>query len=181
MKKIAHVAMVATGILLSGCVSVQATKSPSANLAQYRTFAFYQPTNPSGKQLSFEQSPAGQTVRSQIKNDLAAKGISEAVQNPDFLVAYHSKTEQKMDVTDWGYPGYWWGGPGGVSVDEYTQGTLFIDFIDPKTNQVFWRGTATGVVSHPENPDTGKVASTVDKIMKKYPSELAAAGSRPAM
>ena len=60
-----------------------------------------------------------------------------------------------------------------MSVDEYTQGTLFIDFIDPKTKQVFWRGTASAVADHPENPDTGKLAKAVDKVMAKYPSELA--------
>jgi hypothetical protein len=66
-------------------------------------------------------------------------------------------------------------------VNEYTQGTLFIDFIDPKTNQVFWRGTASAVVNHPENPNGKKLASAVDKVMKKYPSEVASAGARPAM
>ena len=165
--------------LLGGCVTVGATKSPNANLAQYRTFAWMPTTEAYPKQLAFERSPAGQVVKNQIGNDLAAKGLSEVAANPDFLIAYHTKLEQKTDVTDWGYGGFYWGGP--VSVDQYTQGTLFIDFIDPKTKEVIWRGTATAIVDNPDMPNTHKLAGAVDKVMKRYPSEMASAGSRPTM
>jgi hypothetical protein len=172
--------LAATLGLLGGCVTTQATTSPNANLGQYRTFSFFQPTSANPKQLAFEQSPAGQVVRDRVTSDLQSKGLTQSADNPDLLIAYHSKLEEKTDVTDWGYGGYYWGGPGGVTVDQYTQGTLLIDFIDPKTKQVVWRGTASAIVNHPDNPDTGKLASAVDKLMKKYPAELAST-SRPAM
>jgi hypothetical protein len=166
--------------LLGGCVTTSATTSPNANLGSYRTFAFFQPTTANAKQLAFERSPAGQVVRDRVSSDLQSKGLTEAAENPDLLIAYHSKLEQKTEVTDWGYGGFYggWGGlggPGNVSVDQYTQGTLLIDMIDPKTKQVVWRGTASAVANNPDNPDTNKLASAVDKLMKKYPAELAAA------
>ena len=133
---------------LGGCVSTSAIRSPNANLAQYRTFAFYEPPEAHPRQLAFERSPAGQVVRNQIANNLTAKGMTETSTNPDVLVAYHSKLQQKTQVTDWGYGGFYWG-MGPVSIDQYTQGTLFIDLIDPKTKEVVWRGTASAVVDHP--------------------------------
>jgi hypothetical protein len=176
-----HLSLMAAALgLLGACVTTSATTSPNANLGQYRTFSFFEPTNANPKQLAFERSPAGQVVRDRVASDLQSKGLTQSADNPDLVVAYHTKTEQKTDVTDWGYGGYYWGGPGGVTVDQYTQGTLLIDLIDPKTKQVVWRGTASAIVNHPDNPDTGKIASAVDKLMKKYPSELASS-SRPTM
>ncbi len=66
-----------------------------------------------------------------------------------------------------------WGGP--VSVTEYTQGTLIVDFIDPQTKQVFWRGTGTDVVNHPESPNTAKLGKVVAQIVNKYPATIAEA------
>jgi hypothetical protein len=166
--------------LLGGCVTTSATTSPNANLAHYRTFSFFQSTDAHPMQAAFERSPAGQVVQERIASDLQSKGLTETSNNPDLLVAYHTKTQQKTDVTDWGYSGFYWGGPRNVTVDQYTQGTLLIDFIDPKTKQIVWRGTASAIVNNPDNPDTGKLASAVDKLMKRYPAELASS-SRPAM
>lgn len=178
MKAMNMSALAAVLSLVGGCVTTSAATSPNANLASYRTFAFYRADTP--KQVAFERSPAGQVVQERIAADLQAKGLTETQENPDLLVAYHSKLQQKTDVTDWGYGGFYWGGPGDVTVDQYTQGTLIVDFIDPKTKQVVWRGTASAVANNPENPDTGKIASAVDKLMKKYPAEMASS-SRPAM
>jgi hypothetical protein len=170
--------------LAGGCMSVSATKSPNANLAQYHTFAFYEPTEAHPKQLAFERSPAGQVVRDRIADNLKSRGLVETPNNPDLYVAYHSKLDERTNVTDWGYRGfggpYWGAGPGPVSIDQYTQGTLFIDAIDPRTKQVVWRGTASAVVNNPDVPNLDKLSSAVDKVMKKYPVEVAAA-ERPAM
>jgi hypothetical protein len=166
--------------LLGGCVTTSATTSPNANLGHYRTFSFFRPTEVHPKQATFERSPAGQVVQDRIASDLQSKGLTQTSDNPDLLVAYHTKTQEKTDVTDWGYGGFYWGGPGNVTVDQYTQGTLVVDFIDPKTKQIVWRGTASAIVNNPDNPDTGKLASAVDKLMKKYPAELASS-SRPTM
>ncbi len=167
----------------SGCVTVRAVKSPGVALQQYRTFSWYEPQNPRPREIALERSPAGQAVRSALARDLEAKGLTETTQNPDVLVSYHVKLKQMLNVTDWGYPSWWWGyyGPGGTTVSQYTEGTIFVDLIDPKTNQVVWRGTASSVVSHPENPNPEKVAKAVNKLMKKYPTQVASATAPPAL
>lgn len=167
-------------LALAGCVTVRSSTSPSADLGRYRTFAWYASPAPKTQQTSFERSPAGELVRDRIARDLAARGIQLSPDHPDFFVAYHTHLQQRLDVNDWGYPTVFWGSPPGpVTLDEYTQGTLVVDFIDPRTGQVFWRGSATSVVNHPENPNMQKLASAVDKVMSKYPVEKTATAAAP--
>ena len=95
--------------------------------------------------------------------------------HPDFLVAYHIIVQDKIKT--WGYAN--WGGGWGWGPDpfEYTEGTILVDFIDPRTNDVFWRGTASRDIGQPENVDLSKVSSAIDKLMKKYPARVASAGA----
>lgn len=64
-----------------------------------------------------------------------AVGWSEAAaqdsEGPAFLVVYYVSLKEKLD--DWGRT---YDGPHVV----YVQGTLILDFVDPKTKKVFWRG-----------------------------------------
>jgi hypothetical protein len=169
-------------VLLGACVTVRSSTSPGADLGRYRTFAFYRSAQAGPKQTAFERSPAGQVVEQHIAADLRSRGMTENMQKPDVLVAYHGKLQEKVDVTDWGYGGIRWGywGSPGYTVNQYTQGTLFIDFIDPGTQNVVWRGTASAVVDNPENPNEQKLGSAVDKVMSKYPA-MVASTARPAM
>ncbi len=158
----------------AGCVTVHSKTSENVDLARYRTFAWYASPTATERQRAFERSPAGDVVRARIAHDLAEKGIHETTATPDFLVAYHTQLEQKVDVDDWGYPSLFWGAPPGpVTYDEYTQGNLVVDFIDPKSGRVFWRGTASAVIDRPDRPNLYKLASAVDKVMKRYPVEAA--------
>jgi hypothetical protein len=162
-------ALAPLALMISGCTTVRATVTPGASLAQYRTYTWYSPHD--NADLALLQSPMGQTIRDQIAQDLNKRGMAESP-HADFMVAYHAVTQDKLDVTGWGYGlGYW----GNVDVNQYTEGTIFVDFIDPRTGNVFWRGTVTSVVDHPGNPDLHKVASAVAKLMRKYPVETAAA------
>ena len=116
----------------------------------------------------------------------APKGVQ-----PDFLVAVRGRAEQRTEVEDLGYAGsYWgwdwgwgtgWGWPAETVVRHYTEGTLIVDFVNPQTRQVLWRGTASGVVDHPENPNLKQVAKAVDKLMNRVPSSQVAATPRTTM
>jgi hypothetical protein len=154
--------------------------APGTNLAQYRTYGWH-------NQQTGTESIGEQQVRSALQTQLAQKGLTLATTAPpDFLVAYHAKKEQKVQVYPggggyWGY-GYWGYGWGGYpDIETYTQGTLMVDFIDARTNKVFWRGTASGVLDHPDNPDIQKIDTAVAKLVQQYPQQMAAATQRPAM
>jgi hypothetical protein len=159
-------------LFVAGCTAVRASRAPDVAIGQYKTFAFA-PHDP-----RVDRSPTSQVIQNQIARNLAASGVVPAQgAAPDFLVAYNQRLEQvwspdyvfsggwlAWDWYGWPYPGY-----------TYTQRTISIDFIDPRTNRVFWRGTAVDVVQHPENPSTKKVAKSVDKVMGAYRTSLAKA------
>jgi hypothetical protein len=168
----------AAGLLIAaGCgATVRASVTPGANLEQYHSYAFFTPTYRANQ----PESPAEQEVRSALRRDLALKGMVEATSAPaDFLVAYHVKERQVLDVGSVGY-GFWGYGYGPGYVTSYTEGTLIVDFIDPRTKSVFWRGTATAVVSHPDTPNLAKVDKAVSKLVGQYPS-MTASIERPQM
>jgi hypothetical protein len=78
------------------------------------------------------------------------------------------RIEASGDPYGYGWGNGWVGGPNIVTYDE---GTLLIDFIDPKTRTMIWRGTASAVV----NPDSSGekkeelVREAVAKIMEQFP------------
>lgn len=160
-------------LLVTGCgATIRSSVASNANLDKYKSYSFVAPAQETGQ----PQTIADQTIRSALQQNLAMKGLHETAGTPDFLVSYHVKQEQKLEATRMGYGFY--GGP--VDVNQYTQGTLIVDFIDPQTHQVFWRGTATDVVNHPDSPNPAKIEKVVGQIVDKYPATMAAV-PRPAM
>jgi hypothetical protein len=158
-------------------LTINSTTMPSANLAKYHTFAWYAQPNAPQK----PETIADQQIRASITQDLAQKGITEVTTGtPDFLVSYHVRERQQASVTPYTGWGWGWGYYGGGDVTIYTEGTLVVDFIDPTTNQVFWRGTASSVLENPNQPNLAKIDTAVSKLIAQYPSQLAAA-PRPAM
>ena len=185
------------GVAAVGCstVQVRSTPAPNVDLAQLHTFAFMTPVRSDSRAARLAASPAGQEIRNKMTQDLVDKGYAPAPSGvqPDFLVAYRAQLQRRTDVQSmpYGGPGWGWGwgwGWGGwawdgadVTVRQYTEGTLIVDFVDPRSHQVLWRGTATGVVSHPQNPSLPKVAHAVDKLMHRLPSSQLASGARSTM
>jgi hypothetical protein len=83
--------------------------------------------------------------------------------------------DQKIDVQDWGYSyprypyGGWYGGQ--VDVYQYNEGTLIVDIVDAKTNQLVWRGTATKTIDESASPEQreANLKEVVSRIFEKYP------------
>jgi hypothetical protein len=171
-------ALLAIALIAFGCgPTVRTAVAPGADLAQYRTYAFA--GDPSGK----PESIVDQTIESALREDLAAKGFVEAPagRQPDLVVDHQVKERQKVEAYPVGYDGYGYGygrwgynhwGYGGTALREYIEGTLIITFVDPDTNQVIWRGTATSVLDHPDSPNLNKVEKAVDEVIDEYPVTL---------
>ena len=129
-------------------------------------------------------------IRNSVNSQLKIKGLKIISDNPDFLIVVHVGKEQKLSITNWGYDygpygGYWggygygpyggyWGGywgPGGVSTYEYEEGSLILDFVDAKSKELIWHGSAKAVVGNEKTPEERqkKIYETVQKILEKYP------------
>lgn len=177
MKGSQGVFMVCVVLLAAGCSSVRVSHDfdSQVNFADLRTYSWMAaPESPSEtiqKELEKNTLVEGRVKRA-VNEQLAAKGLRETAQDPDFLVAFHTGVQDKTDIQSWGYGyGYWGMRGGGVSTINYQEGTLILDFIDPKTENLIWRGVGKKVVSERTRPEKSEkeISNAVEKILKKYP------------
>jgi len=119
-----------------------------------------------------------QRVKSAVNTELKGKGLMMTSDNPDFLIAEHLGKKDKIQVTDWGYDygpyrGYRGRYPttGGISVSEYEEGSLILDFVDAKSKKMIWRGVAKAVVDRADTPEKREklINEAVQEILKNFP------------
>jgi hypothetical protein len=144
-------------------------------------------------------SIVNQQLRTDLVQGFEGKGYTLNGNNPDFQVAYYAGTKDKMDTTYWnpgpayryGYRGFglrssryawaWpWYGPGpsfpygpDMQVQEYTQGCVIVDVIDPRTQELLWRGQGVATVSADPAAYSKELAQSVSAVLKKFPQTAA--------
>ena len=147
-----------------------------------RTYAWYQ--NPPAAAAEYEKGyKAGldENIRRAVEAELAEKGWQKVEQNPDVLVAYDvsvsvplEKDKPENFAPGFGYSygymsGYRYnygnaGLPGYRNVDLFKEGTLIIDLVSPKTDQLVWRGWSEGAISN-FNAGYNKVQQQVAEVL----------------
>ncbi len=173
-------------LALAACASVdvRTVTSPDANLGALHTFnVMPNPERPpqfapSANDPMLVNSISNRALRADLVKGFENRGYALA-DNPDFAVAYYASATQKLDVTYWdyGYPFYprWWGGwgpgwgPYDSTVTQYTQGTVIVDVINPKTKELLWRGSGVATVSDDEARYEQDLWKTVTAILEKFP------------
>jgi Domain of unknown function (DUF4136) len=130
------------------------------DFSQLHTFTFRAERDP--KDPLMAKTLEAQRIQSALASQLQANGFTQSADNPDFIVAFYSRTRQRTQVnsTGFGYgPGWGWGygiplrrrwrwgfGPD-IWTTTYTQGCVMADIIDPKTQEVVWRGVVQDTVN----------------------------------
>ncbi|MBE0571713.1 MAG: DUF4136 domain-containing protein [Ignavibacteriaceae bacterium] len=166
-------------LALIGCsaVSVSTDYDPATDFNTYKTYKWGTANDPNDALL--KNQLVLNRVYKAIDNSLTAKGFTKTDNNPDFVVYPHAGTKERTNIESWGYGyGGWWGAgpymgwPGGnIDVNQYTEGSLFIDIVDMTDNKLIWRGVGTGVVDAPSSPEEGsqKMNDAVAKILQDFP------------
>jgi hypothetical protein len=139
-------------------------------------------------------SITNQQLRTDLVQAFQGKGYTLSESNPDFQVAYYAGTKQKLDTTYWNpgpayrygyrgfglrsnrfawawpyYSGYGYGYAPSMQVQEYTQGTVIVDVIDPKTQELLWRGQGVASISDDPSTYSKELAQSVSAVLKKFP------------
>jgi hypothetical protein len=178
-------------LLFSGCaktipVEVSTDYDRSANFSTYTTFKWYQesPTAHRDSTRNYD-SFLDKRIKASVEANLARKGFRMVTSSPDVLVAYDVKVVTKQEVRpDYSYGPGWYGGYGywygyrynyGYSrfaqpmyIDQYQDGTIIIDLVDAKDNELIWRGWGQMEVGS-ANVTEAEVNKIVGKILAKYP------------
>ena len=117
-------------------------------------------------------------IKNAVNSQMAAKDLRKTPDNPDFLIASHVGKKEKVRIADWGYGygpygRYWggYGGPRGVDVYKYEEGSLILDFVDAKSNKLIWRGSAKAQTNTAKTPEKRQelIDEAVQKILEKFP------------
>ncbi len=179
MKNVAVAVAICVAMVLGGCstVSVTTDHDPDANFDAMKTFEWGSQSkdalSANAQTNMFQNSLVEKRFMNAVVEQLKTKGITEDTTKPDFIIMYYSGTQNKVNVTNYGYGYGRWGGygAGGTDVHQYTEGTVILDFYDAKTKQLVWRGTASGALASKPTPDeaTEKLNGVVAKMLADYP------------
>ena len=172
-------------------VEVATDYDRSANFSQFQTFGFYQdqPLEPRDATVNFEPT-LDLYLRNAVRQSLIQQGLRLDASNPDLKVAYDIAVDTETVVNrNFVYPpgfgygySYWYGyrydyGIGAFpatyrTVNQYKEGTVVVDLINPDTNELVWRGIGEAAVDMTGGIDQERINTIVSSILKKYPPKV---------
>ena len=139
--------------------SIQTDYDHSFNLARLKTYDFYQQERKPGDPLA--ASPLNdRRIHNALDSQLRAHGFTNVTgSKPDFHIAYYVTTRRALDIRDNRFGVLQ--RMGSINVNQVTEGTIVVVFVDPATGQEVWRGLTTDTV------DTKDLEKDVTKAMTK--------------
>jgi hypothetical protein len=156
-------------LLLACAIAAQAQSAQtdydrSYNLARLKTYGFYQQEREPGDPLA--ASPLNdRRIHNALDSQLKANGFAASSQ-PDFLIGYFVTTRKGLNIQDnrFGILQRM----GSVSVNQVTEGTIVVVFVDSTTRQEVWRGLVSGEINAKDlDKDVNKgMAKLVEKFLK---------------
>jgi uncharacterized protein DUF4136 len=141
--------------------SVKSDYQKDFDFRQLHTFAFK--TERAGNDPLATNTIEAERIQNALAAQLAANGFTQTADNPDFIVAFYSRTREQTRVEStpgFGFgPGFGWGyripfrsrwrwgyGPT-IWTSTFIQGCVMADIIDAKTQELVWRGVVQDTVS----------------------------------
>jgi hypothetical protein len=167
-------ALVALMMLCTACTTIEITTDydPAADFSGLRTWAFADPGQPAGDPR-LDSSLVRSRIFQALESELAVKGYGRAVGvQPDFLVDTHLALSRELDIQTFhqGYHRSSWG-RSETLVREVDKGSLVLDFLDPKSRNLLWRGVAQARIDHRGTPAerTQRIREAVRLMLQDFP------------
>ena len=174
--------------LLTACstYTVKTDYDPAATYATYKTFDWYAASKRAKGKGSGTDPLMDKRVRTSVQAVLEGKGFrQETVAEPDFLVTYYPIYQKKKYRTTTSFGGgYGWGarhwGYGfgthfsTSQVHSYREGTIVLEVVDSKSNQLVWQGAAEGALTNLDTPEEAQeqIAKAVRELLANFPPGL---------
>ena len=127
-------------VILFSCSTIKVVSDydTKVDFSTYKTFAFYK----KGIDKASVSDLDKKRIMRAIESQLVEKGFSKS-ETPDLLISIFTKSREQVNVTNnnlgygfgWGY-NPWFFGSNNLNINQYTEGTLFIDFIDKKEERI---------------------------------------------
>lgn len=164
--------LTALAVFMSGGVFAQQVTynyMPGTDFAKYHTYKWVEiPSNIHPNQI------VDQEIRQAVNNVLASKGFTLVTgDTADIYVGYQCSVDQERQWNAWGMGGglRWGGGMGSVTSSTISNGMLGVDFYDPTSQQLIWRGSAAETLnpSGNEQKNMEKLNKGVAKLLRHFP------------
>jgi hypothetical protein len=140
--------------------SVKSDYQKSYDFSRLRTFAFK--TERANNDSLATNTIEAVRIQNALAEQLQMNGFMPSQNNPDFVVAFYSRTRERTQTQSTGFgfgPGFGWGygipfrdrwrwgyGPD-IWTTTYTEGCIMADIIDPTTQELVWRGVIKNTVN----------------------------------
>jgi hypothetical protein len=153
-------------------VGVKTDFDPDIDFTSYKTYDWLNIDSRQGESTYANVELVDQRIKRAVDEQLTDFGYIHADNGqPDFLVAYYTITNDKERAADYGYRYFGHSHRvNDVQVYQYDQGTLIIDIVDTKLNQLIWRGWASQSLDN-INPTEDQIQKAVSQILGQFPPE----------
>lgn len=149
--------------------SVQTDYDHNFNLSNLRRYAFTQEQRRANDPLA--ASPINdRRIHDALDSQLRTNGLTEVGQ-PDFLVSYHVSTRKNLDIQD-NRLGPFQRLGGSINVNQITEGTIIVTFVETATNRDVWRGYVSGAIN-PKDLDKD-VNKGIAKLIQRFKKDQGA-------
>jgi len=142
--------LAALGIGCSTSIEVHTSHHPSADFSNRTSYAWL-PRSPTGDPR-LDDEALDERVRTAVEAELAAKGLTKTAESPQLLLAHQVVLRSETRVSRFDDPDSVWDKDYVPRIDpssdeaeferDYDVGILVLEFSNPETKVVLWRGSA---------------------------------------
>lgn len=164
-------------VLLFACspeIQVHTDFDPDYDLWTFKTFDWGQKVNiEEGKNPFHYNELNDKRIKSAVQGQLTSRGYLLTETNPDLVLHYHIIVKDKSVLAPepygYKYSSYWMRME--TNIYSYREGTLILDLMDSKTNNLIWRGWAVSPLDSSYDPEEidKLIKTVVTRIFKKFP------------
>ena len=172
-----YVILIFSILALASCspeIRVYSDQDPDYQVRNFKTFDWGQKAN-----IEQDRNPLhynelnDKRIKSAIERELSSRGYTITDSDPDLIIHYHIVIDDQSVIATEPY-GYFYGPywlRTQTNIYSYSEGTLIIDLMDPKTNNLVWRGWATAAIDTITQDQTEEMINrAVAKIFKRFPA-----------
>ena len=173
MEKVKIAAMLSILTIFISCSSITINDDyfKAVDLTSYKTFDWLSRPNAliiANKGNSLNSTPIISLLKQSVNKKLTERGFSQKSESPDLFISYLIDAEgiNSSDSPNKGDE------QNNLAVRPYSDGTIFLDFLDGKTRELLWRVTAFDIEDRKPTPEKVEktIKKTVEKMFKNFPS-----------
>jgi hypothetical protein len=135
--------------MIAGCSGIKATYDidKSVDFTKFKTYAFSEET----LKLGIQELDRDRILRA-VDREMTARGFTKS-DSPDAIIDILIKLQERKTATAtntgggmYGYGRYGYGGGFSttqINVNEYVDGTIFVNFVDKSVEKIVWQGRGT--------------------------------------